>query len=180
MLHGQFRAPFTSDVNSHVKVLIPVRVQRALHHRGGVNLLAVDRDNSERVGQAEDVPLDERVRSDNCWRREPRPCRCARRRSQHEFGAMKQHRSRPKSGAQHSDEQFISDRASDHEGGDIDCEQVVSRGGARGLRERCKAARASGFVGRGEVQRKAPVSSGSRNEQPLGRTSNADFARPDR
>lgn len=50
----------------HVKVLVPIRVQRLLDHARRVGLLAIDGDDGKRVRQTKDVPLDERVGGDDC------------------------------------------------------------------------------------------------------------------
>lgn len=47
-------------------LLIPIGVQCPLDDRSGVNLLRVDRDNSERVWEPEDITFDQRICSDDC------------------------------------------------------------------------------------------------------------------
>jgi len=52
--------------DSHVKVFIPVRVERSLDDRGCVDLLSVDANNSKRVRETQNIALDKRVGRDDC------------------------------------------------------------------------------------------------------------------
>jgi hypothetical protein len=53
-------------LDGDVKVFVPVRVQVALDDGSRVDLLTIDADNSERIGEAEDIALDEVVGGDDC------------------------------------------------------------------------------------------------------------------
>lgn len=52
-------------MNVHVKVLIPVRVERLLDHTGGVRLVCVDSEDCERIWESEDIAFGEPVGGDN-------------------------------------------------------------------------------------------------------------------
>lgn len=44
-------------IDLHVKILIPVRVERLFDHAGGMSLLAIDRNHSERIWETKDLAL---------------------------------------------------------------------------------------------------------------------------
>lgn len=51
--------------SSHIKTLIPVRIQRLLNHAGGVRLFCIDGNDSEGVREAEHITLGETIGSDH-------------------------------------------------------------------------------------------------------------------
>ena len=64
-------------------ILVPVRVEGSLDNARGVNLLAIDRNNGERIRQTQKITLNERVGSNDCVGKQGRMdhrsmCRCGR------------------------------------------------------------------------------------------------------
>lgn len=55
-------------MNSHVKALVPVRVEGLLHDAGGVGLLGIDGNHGEGVGKTEDLALGQAIGGDDCAR----------------------------------------------------------------------------------------------------------------
>ena len=53
------------DGDPHVKALVPVRIQGFLNDRGGMGLLCIDSDDSERIGETENVSFGETIGGDD-------------------------------------------------------------------------------------------------------------------